>query len=131
MDKSSPIFWVQIEVDLVNRGNSSARNVYVKVDSNLGVPAQYVCDRQRWEAVRGSDSAFNALQTIHPEQQVPFLVNIAGSYGDSFDQEKLTVAFAIFAADAPQVRAEVTFEREELLQTVSGKKVERQASIVT
>ena len=128
IDKTGDGFYMsQIQVRIANRGAASAREPYVEINDTLGA-ARYACDTKQWEASQSSDRSFRGLATIHPDQTVPFLHNIAGNFGQSFPQLAISIRFRLFAIDAPSVVAEVQFEREELeLAMINRRFVEREA----
>jgi hypothetical protein len=121
-------------VNMKNCGMVSAREAVVHVGVFLEKAFElfsFGLWTQRPGANRGR---YTCNITIHPEEEIPFLQNIAmNGYYEGREQipEFVRYTFKIFATDAPPLQAEAVFDRREITQaTLNHASIERDAQFI-
>lgn len=119
-------FLFQMHVDLINRGNLSAEEVCVRIQSPL-IPSQNEID---WNPRPHPNNMFDCKVTIHPGQEINFLRNLTErALRTEWPEESTTlqVTFDVFTKNSPAMRSQIQYSIKELKDAFSsGKKIIRE-----
>ncbi|MBE7496232.1 MAG: ATP-binding protein [Verrucomicrobiaceae bacterium] len=119
------LYHLFLTVSITNRGNASAQEVCIQLESETPCDLNEGMLRESlWARITdGGAWLYYAKITIHPDQTVPFLVSMTNRQGFQApeDGKYFKLRFKIFAHNAPIMISEVTFTGAELKKTIDEK----------
>ncbi len=110
------LFKIHAAVQLKNTGSASAEEAYIQVIVEAG-KAFNLHPADSWQERKFSGNGFQYLGSIHPDEEISFLRNIAiqGGYQMRNDfPEILNYIFIIYTKSSSAIRAKTSFTKDEL-----------------